>query len=70
MADADCNRPGRTLAGSGKMERKIMRMETQKLIEILQEQAGNIGYFMERAAQELKRLKKENEDLKQKIGEI
>lgn len=52
------------------MEKEIERMETQKLIEILQEQAGNIGYFMEKAAQELKRLKKENEDLKQKIGEI
>lgn len=45
-------------------------METQKLIEILQEQAGNVSYLIEAAAQEIQRLKKENDNLKQKMGEI
>ena len=59
-----------SMAGIGKMEKEIVRMETQKLIEILQEQAGNVSYLIEAAAQEIQRLKKENDNLKQKMGEI
>ena len=41
VADADCNCPGRTLAGRGKVERKAVRMDYTQLVKRLRWTAAN-----------------------------